>query len=70
MSQAPITGRNPLRLLLKLLIGAGLLFIIFISVAIPGVGDFPRALYNYSRRSPLIIVWNGAEFKLTKQCAR
>jgi len=64
MSQAQITRRNSLGLLLKFLIGAGLLFIIVISVAIPGVGDLPRTVYNYSRRSPLIIVWNGVEFKL------
>jgi len=64
MSQVQITGRNSLVLLLKLLIGAVLLFIIFIFVAIPGVSDLPRAIYNFSRRSPLIIVWNGMELKL------
>src|SRR4029077_8602745 len=64
MSQAQISGRNSLVLLLKFLVGAGLLFIIFIFVAIPGVKDLPRTIYNYSRRSPLIIVWNGVEFRL------
>ena len=64
MSQAQISGSNSLVLLLKFLAGAGLLFIIFIFVAIPGVKDLPRTIYNYSRRSPLIIVWNGVEFKL------
>src|SRR5579884_2251161 len=59
-----MTERNSLGLPLKLLTGAGLLFIIFILVAIPGVRDLPRAIYNYSRRSPLRITWNGMEFRL------
>jgi hypothetical protein len=58
--QAKMIGRNSL-LLIALI---GLLLIIFISAAIPGAGHLPRAIYNYSRRSPLTITWNGAEFKL------
>jgi hypothetical protein len=63
-------GRSSLGLRLILLIGAGLLFIIFLSAAIPGVADLPRATYNYSRRSPLIVMWNGMEFKLPPPCFR
>lgn len=64
MSQAQVNGRKLAVLPLKFLVGAGLLFIIFISIAIPGVKDVPRTIYNYSRRSPLIVVWNGVQFKL------
>ena len=62
--QAKMIDRSSLGLLPILLTGAGLLFVVFIFVAIPRAGDLPRAIYNYSRRSPLIIVWNGVEFKL------
>lgn len=62
MSQ--ISRRNSLVLLLKFLVCAALLFIIFIFVTIPGFKDLPRTIYNYSRRSPLIMAWNGVEFKL------
>ena len=65
MSQTKITRRNRLGLILKLLIGVGLLlFTIAIFVGIPGVADLPRTAYNYSRRSPVTIMWNGVEFRL------
>jgi len=65
MSQTKITRRNRLGLILKLLIGVGLLlFTIAIFVGIPGVADLPRTAYNYSRRSPVTIMWNGVEFSL------
>jgi len=64
MTEAQISSRNSVVLLLKCLIGAALVSIIVISVAILGVEHLPRTIYNYSRRSPLIIVWNGVEFKL------
>jgi hypothetical protein len=59
-----MTGRNPLRLLLKVLLGAGLLLIIVFFAVIPGTMDLPRTTYNYCRRSAVPIRWNGVEFKL------
>ena len=53
-----------LRRLLKVLIGLGLLFIIIIFVAVPGVIHLPRTAYHYARLSPVTIRWNGVQFKL------
>src|SRR5258705_9385077 len=64
MGEARISAWNSWVHLLKFLLGAGLLFIICVFVPSAGVKDLPRTTYNYSRRSPLIIVWNGVEFKL------
>jgi len=46
----------------KLLIGAALLFIVIIAV-VCGI-YLARPAYNYCRRSPASIIWNGVEFKL------
>jgi hypothetical protein len=64
MSQAKITGRKVLKLLLKVLLGAVVLFIIVFLVAVPGTMDLPRSAYNYCRLSAVTIRWNGVEFQL------
>ena len=46
----------------KLLIGAALLFIVIIAV-VCGI-YLARPAYNYYRRSPASMIWNGVEFKL------
>jgi hypothetical protein len=53
-----------LALVVKLLIGAGLLLTIVYFAFIAGALDVPRTTYNNARWWDVTITWNGVEFKL------